>query len=130
MSKLFLSSLSLFESASIGVKSNTISTLSMSSQSLLNFFTMPKLESYGPVWYYITLDIGKLVINICHSFRAFRTNQLIIMKLYNVLCTLGVRTRLIIHLFLSLSLFEVFQLVFNLIQSLLSLTFNVATICT
>ena len=56
MSKLYLSSLSLFESASIGVESNTISTLSMSSQSVL------MLESYGPDWYYITLDIGKLVI--------------------------------------------------------------------
>ena len=38
MSKLYLSSLSLTESASIGVESNTICTLSMSSQSVLNLF--------------------------------------------------------------------------------------------
>ena len=73
MSKLYLSFLSLFESASIGVESNTISTLSMSSQSVLSCLQCLKFESNGPDWYYITLDIGKLVINICHSFRAFRT---------------------------------------------------------
>ena len=75
MSKLYLSSLSLTESASIGVESNKICTLSMSSQSVLNlFYKCLKFESYGPDWYYITLDIGKLVINICHNFRDFRTS--------------------------------------------------------